>query len=72
MPSTMISIALTSGLMHWIDVVYNTERIHSAIDYHPPIKFEVAFPSQGLLSFRDFDPDFGAHYSNSNSTLLHR
>jgi transposase InsO family protein len=38
-------------IAHWIEVVYNTERIHSAIDYLTPVEFEAAFRSQELLIF---------------------
>jgi putative transposase len=34
---------------HWIEVVYNAERVHSAINYLTPVEFEAAFRSQELL-----------------------
>ena len=34
---------------HWLEQVYNTERIHSALAYLPPAAFEAAFRSQKLL-----------------------
>jgi len=36
-------------IAHWIEVVYNTERIHSALDYLTPFEFEAAFHSRKLL-----------------------
>lgn len=34
---------------HWLEQVYNTERLHSALAYLPPAEFEAAFRSQKLL-----------------------
>ena len=34
---------------YWIEQVYNTERIHSALAYLPPVEFEAAFRSRELL-----------------------
>lgn len=30
-------------LQHWLEVCYNTERIHSALDYCTPAEFEQAW-----------------------------
>lgn len=34
---------------HWIEQVYNTQRIHSSLGYLPPVEFEAAFRSRKLL-----------------------
>jgi len=36
-------------IAHWIEVVYNTERIHSSLGYVTPAEFEAAFRSCELL-----------------------
>jgi putative transposase len=32
-----------SEVAHFIDTVYNTERLHSALGYRPPLEFETDF-----------------------------
>jgi transposase InsO family protein len=38
-------------IAHWIEVVYNTERIHSALNYLTPAEFEAAYVPQHAKTF---------------------
>lgn len=37
-------------IAHWIEITYNTARIHSSIGYLTPFEFEAAYGSQKLLT----------------------